>query len=131
MQKPRHLDGTGKGEFSYDYKYDTLMVKIKDRNYKQSFEFQNFVTDIDDEGFITGIRIFDASKVLKVDKYVLKNIVEWEFNTRVEDNIITITFRFVGKVRNREVPLTDFSRQLSTPAPTPIADSYVECAVSA
>ena len=34
----KHLDGTGKGEFLYDFKNDILMFKIKDRYYKNSVE---------------------------------------------------------------------------------------------
>ena len=135
MTKPKHLDGKGKGSFSYDYKYDILMFKIKGRKYKTSFEFQNFVADIDEEGFITGVRIFDASKVFKIDKYVLKNITEWEFNTRTENNIITITFRFSSKIRNKLIPLLsakeNFTQQLSREAPSPINDASVECAAVA
>ena len=46
MIAQKHL--TGKGEFLYDYKYDILTFKMRNRNYKHSFEFQNFVADVDD-----------------------------------------------------------------------------------
>ena len=47
----KHLDGTGKGEFLYDFTNDILMFKVKERDYKISAEFQNFVADIDTEAF--------------------------------------------------------------------------------
>ncbi len=117
MEKKRHLDGTGKGEFIYDYKYDTLMFKIKERDYKMSIELQNFVLDIDKERFITGIRIFDASKVFGINKYILKNIVQGEFKTSVDNNIITVTLKFVGKRRNKIIPMItekeNFTQQIT------------------
>ena len=127
----RHLDGTGKGEFLYDFNNDILMFKVKDRDYKNSAEFQNFVADIDTEGFVTGIRIFDASKVFGVDKYTLKHIVKWGFKTSVESGMITVRLSFVGQVRNKEVPVENFTQQLTTSLNGyNLTDSSVECAVA-
>src|SRR3990167_3612289 len=122
--KTKHLDGTGKGEFIYDFQQDILMFKIQDRNYKLSVELQNFVADIDEEGFVTGVRIFDASKVFGVDKYSLKNITSMEFRSDVENNVITITCTFTSKVRNKPVP-KQFTQQLTQAAPMHLADSSI------
>lgn len=127
----KHLDGTGKGEFLYDFSQDILMFKIKDRNYQRSAEFQNFVADVDTEGFVTGIRVFDASKVFGIDKYTLKSIVSWGFKAAIESGTITIRLTFVGKVRNKEVPVENFTQQLTTSLNGyKLADSTVECAVA-
>ena len=127
----KHLDGTGKGEFLYDFSNDILMFKVKDRDYKISAEFQNFVADIDTEGFVTGIRIFDASKVFGIDKYTLKHIVKWGFKTSVESGMITVRLTFVGQVRNKEVPVENFTQQLTTALNGyNLIDSSVECAVA-
>lgn len=127
----KHLDGTGKGEFLYDFNNDILMFKIKDRDYKISAEFQNFVADVDTEGFVTGIRVFDASKVFGVDKYTLKSIVKWSFETFVEKGMITIRLSFVGQVRNKEVPVENFTQQLTSSLNGyNLIDSSVECAVA-
>lgn len=123
---------TGKGEFLYDYKYDILTFKMKDRNYKKSIEFQNFTIDIDDKNFVTGIRIFDASRVFKANKYILKNIVKGEFKANVENKILTITINFMGKQRNRLINLfagsQNYTQQIITPAAQNLRDSTVECA---
>jgi uncharacterized protein YuzE len=127
----RHLDGTGKGEFLYDFNNDILMFKVKDRDYKNSAEFQNFVADIDTEGFVTGIRVFDASKVFGIDKYTLKSIVKWRFETFVEKGMITIRLSFVGRVRNKEVPVENFTQQLTSSLNGyNLIDSSVECVVT-
>ena len=127
----KHLDGTGKGEFLYDFSNDILMFKVKDRDYKISAEFQNFVADIDIEGFVTGIRIFDASKVFRIDKFTLKNIVTWGFETVVESGMITIRLTFASKVRNKEVPIENFTQQLTTSLNGyNLINSSVECGVA-
>jgi len=124
----------GKGEFVYDYKYDILTFKMKDRNYKKSIEFQNFVIDIDDKKFVTGIRIFDASKVFKVDKYILKNIIKGEFKANVENKILTITINFIGKQRNKLINILNqkqnYVQQIVAPVKKDISDSSVECATA-
>ena len=76
MSEERHLDARGKGELSYDYVHDVLIFKIKDRDYKMSVEFQNFAIDIDSEDFVTGIRIFDVSKVPGLKRIVFKNLID-------------------------------------------------------
>ncbi len=108
MEKTRHLKAPGKGAFLYDYKYDILTFKIKDRDYKMSVEFQNFVVDIDKENFITGIRIFDASKVSGMDKLVLKNMKRGEFRASIQNNVITVRLNFVGILRNKLIPFIPF-----------------------
>lgn len=124
----KHLDGTGKGEFLYDFTNDILMFKVKDRDYKNSVEFQNFVADIDTEGFVTGVRIFDVSKVFGIDKYTLKHIVKWGFKAVIESGMITIRLTFVGKVRNKEVPVENFTQQLTSFLNGyKLTDSSVEC----
>ncbi len=126
----KHLDGTGKGDLLYDFASDILMFKLKEREYKESAEFQNFVADIDSEGFVTGIRVFDASLVFGVDKYTLRNIVKWGFKTSVDNGTITVRLSFVGKIRNKEVPVENFTQQLTTTLEGyDLMDSSVECAL--
>ena len=126
----KHLDGTGKGEMQYDFKHDILMFKVRDRDYKMSTEFQNFVADIDEEGFVTGIRVFDASTVFNIEKEILKNIGQWEFRAIIEDNALTVTFRFTGKIENK-TPVENFTQQMTAFLNGHhLADSSVECAVA-
>lgn len=108
-----------KGEFLYDHQYDILTFKLKDRNYKMSIEFQDFVIDIDDKGFIIGIRIFDASRVSGLSKIALRNMKHGEFNASIQDNIVTVRFKFVAVLRNRIMPLFKeterFTQQFTAP----------------
>ena len=110
----KHLDAKGKGLYNYDYSNDLLCFKIKDREYMHSIDFGNLILDVDKEGFITGLRIFDASKVFGLSKLALKNVKEFEFNTSAEDNVIKIQLKFIPVLRNKALIRQgqDFEREL-------------------
>ena len=95
----------GKGEVDYDFKHDILFFKTKDRKYAKSIELlDSIVVDVDKEGFLVGIQIFDASGFLNLDKKALLSIPKWVFNANVYDgNKIDIRLVFQIKVRNKIV----------------------------
>ena len=97
--KPRHLEA--EGEMDYDYANDVLFFKIKDREYDCSIEFQNMVIDVDEEKFIVGIQIFEASKFLRMSKVNLREIPKWRFQSKLENNTIEIRLDYQLKVRNK------------------------------
>ncbi len=101
--KPKTLDARGKGESRYNYRYDILFFKIKGRDYLKSLDFGDIIVDIDTEGFITGIQIFDASNMFKLDKLTLREIKNWEFKTKAQDRVITIQLMFVMVRRNKQI----------------------------
>ena len=91
----------GEGVADYDYKHDILFFKTKNREYKKSIELDNFTLDIDEEGFITGIQIFEASKFLDLTKDALLKIPKWEYKASYLDGKVEIRLTFQMKVRNR------------------------------
>ncbi|MFH1590952.1 MAG: DUF2283 domain-containing protein [archaeon] len=117
MSKKNLLEAPEKGELTYDYRQDILTFKVKDRDYKMSIEFQNFIFDFNAEDFITGIRIFDVSKVSGLNKLVFNNLVHGAFNASIKDNVISVRLNFVGKMRNKYIPLFSkeekFTQQIS------------------
>lgn len=125
----KHLDARGKGEYTYDYRNDILLFKIKDRYYSMSIEFENLIVDIDKEGYITGLRIFDAAQVFRLSKLALNNVKRFEFNTKVEDKVITIQLRFMSVLRNMPVIKhgQDIVREVSD---SHIKNSEVLCTVA-
>jgi len=124
-----HLDARGKGEVDYDYKEDTLFFKIKNREYKKSLDYGNFVLDIDKEGFITGIQLFDASKLFKIDKNALLKVKRWEFNTKVENKIITVQLTFEAVKRNKVIVEKGHNLERETTAR--LQDSETMCTIQA
>jgi len=108
--KGRYLEALGKGECIYDYAHDILLFKIRERDYLKSLDFDNLIVDIDTEGFITGLRIFDASKVFSIPKLALKSIKTFKFRARIEDKKVTIQLEFIPILRNK--PLLRQSQNL-------------------
>ena len=132
----KHLDARGKGEYTYDYLNDILLFKIKNREYSISIEFENLIVDIDKEGFITGLRIFDASQLFGLSKVALKDVKSFEFNTKVEnktgtkeEKIITIQLRFIPMLRNKPMIRQGQDIQRETFS-TQIKNSEVLCTVA-
>ncbi len=125
----KHLDARGKGEFTYDYANDMLLFKVKDRDYGKSVDFDNIVVDFDKEGYITGLRVIDASKCFDLTKMALKGLQEFEFNSRVEDKVISIQLKFTLCERNKPkvVQRQDFIREA---VDAEINDSESSCTVA-
>jgi len=123
----KHLDARGKGEVDYDYKNDTLFFKIKNRTYLKSLDFGNLVLDVDKEGFITGIQIFDASKLFKMEKDALLKVRSWEFNTKVENKVINVQLSFEVVKRNKVIARQNFERETTAQ----LHDSEVLCTIPA
>ena len=89
------------GEMDYDYVNDILFFKLKDREYSFSIEFQNMVVDVDEEKFVVGIQIFEASKFLDMPKINLREIPKWQFKSKVEEGVIELRLNYQLKVRNK------------------------------
>lgn len=101
----------GKGEVDYDYKNDILFFKTKNREYEKSIELDNIILDIDSKGFIVGVQLFEASEFLNLEKIKLREIINWEFNTKTElvdlegkqVTKIEIRLMFQVKIRNKVI----------------------------
>jgi len=97
--KPKHLEA--EGEMDYDFANDILFFKVKNREYNFSIEFRNMVIDIDEEKFIVGIQIFEASEFLKMSKLNLREISRWNFKAKIDEGIIEFRLNYQVKIRNR------------------------------
>ena len=127
--KTKHLNAKGNGEMNYDYSNDILFFKVKDRIYDRSIELEDIVLDIDNEGYITGIQIFGASKMFSVDKNTLRNVQKWEFKVRIEGRIISVQLMFEMLRRNILVERgQNLVRELSSSL---LTNSEVMCAATA
>ena len=118
----KHLNAKGNGESDYDYINDILFFKIKDRGYHKSIEFEDIVLDIDKEGFITGIQIFDASEVFKLSKEALREIKKWAFEIKIENNTINIHLIFKVNSRNK---IIERGQSIIRKSPSLLKDSEI------
>jgi uncharacterized protein YuzE len=122
--KRRHLEG--KGEFDYDYLDDILFFKVKDREYSRSIEMDRFTLDIDEENFIVGIQIFDASEFFGIRKEILRNVSKWQFQASMDNNRLEFRLMFQAVFRNKIIePRPIIIEELKEKLP----DSKVICGI--
>lgn len=124
--KEKMLDAAGKGEYSYNYEHDILTFRVKEREYSRSVEFDNIVLDLDKNGYIVGVRIFDANKIFKISKYALNRLKEWEFQTRIDTGVIFLELRFTATLRNKQI-ITQGEHFVRELADSSLENSVVNC----
>jgi uncharacterized protein YuzE len=113
-----------KGESDYDYRQDILFFKTAERDYARSIELNNLVLDVDKEGFIVGIQIFEASGFLDLSKDALLSVKHWHFEATVNEGKIEIRLVFNVVVRNKTIEKNPIIMQsISEPLP----DSKLVC----
>lgn len=122
--KPKHLKA--KGQVDYDYKNDILFFKTKEREYVKSIELENIILDIDKEGFVVGIQIFEASKFLNVSKSMLLKIPNWEFSANVNEGRIEVRLVFKIEKRNKIIEKNPI---IMEPISEPLPNSELVCTV--
>ena len=116
----------GKGELDYDYTNDILFFKVKNREYDRSIEADRFGIDIDKEGFVVGIQIFDASEFLRLEKIKLRQIKRWKLASIVDEGRIEIRIIFETIYRNKPIVHEPI---ITEPLKKPLPPSEVVCTV--
>lgn len=117
VNKPKQLK-TKDVESDYDYLNDILFFKVKDRQYAKSLELNNIVVDLDEEKFIVGAQIFQASEFLRISKEALKNVRKWEMQATVNENMLELRIVFQTIYRNKLIePRPIIIEQLTQPLP--------------
>lgn len=112
------------GEFDYDYSNDILFFKVRNREYSHSIELKNLVIDIDEEKFIVGIQIFDASKFFNMSREFVRSIKGFKFEANVEANVVEIRLVFNIIYRNK---LIEKNPILIQPLNEEVPDSRLVC----
>ena len=113
-----HKELKKEGESDYDYLNDVLFFKVKDREYSRSVELDNIVVDVDEEDFIVGAQIFEASKFLAISKDALKNVLKWQFQATVNRQKLELRLVFQTNYRNKIIePRPIIIEQLKEPLP--------------
>jgi uncharacterized protein YuzE len=89
------------GEFDYDSLNDTLFFKVKERTYQKSIELGDLVLDFDDENFVVGLQIFNASTFMGLSKSTLMNLKGFHLQSRIQDQMLTLRLTFATMSRNK------------------------------
>lgn len=136
--QPLNTQGNGKnnskgndkenGEVDYDPENDILFFKLKGREYSKSIELDDLVVDLDQEGLVSGLQIFDAGQQFNLDVGALQNIHHWNFHVKVENKVITIQLTFELEKDDR---IVERGQNVIRESALLARDSEVRCAMEA
>lgn len=93
-------------EKDYDMQNDSLFMYItEDYNYKESVELGDIVIlDFDENNIPVAIEILNVAKLLNVQKFSLKHLVNVKMAITIDDESIIIDAEFKVLVHQKEVP---------------------------
>lgn len=114
------------GAFDYDYVNDILFFKVDEREYAFSVELLDYVIDLDIEGFVVGLQIFDASKHFGMNKNSLREVKNWRLEARIRAGVIEVKLVFTSMLRNKMIEKNPILVQRIDGN---IADSRVLCTI--
>ena len=114
------------GAFDYDYVNDILFFKVDEREYAFSVELLDYVIDLDIEGFVVGLQIFDASKHFGMNKNSLREVKNWRLEARIRAGVIEVKLIFTSILRNKMIEKNPILVQRIDGN---IADSRVVCTI--
>lgn len=91
-------------DYQYDMDVDGLFIYVsQDYNYDTSIELDNdVILDFDEVGIPVALEILNASRVLKVPKYILNGIEEIKMTIKVNEKFISLKAGFGVILHNRE-----------------------------
>ena len=89
------------GQFDYDSLNDILFFKVKEREYEKSIELGDLVIDFDNEEFVVGLQIFNASTFMGLPKGILMNLKGFQLQSQIKNQILTLRLTFVTIIRNK------------------------------
>jgi uncharacterized protein YuzE len=89
-------------ETLYDYHSDTLGIRVKnDYEYKSSIELEeDLILDFNQNNQPAALKILNVSKILKVDKSALNNIVKLNMNLKITKEVINLNLHIAVLFRN-------------------------------
>ncbi len=90
------------GDYDYDLKNDIFFFKVKDREYAYSIELNNLVIDFDEEDFIVGLQVFNASTFFDISKENLHRVKNFKMQSKIKNGLIQINLTFGMIIRNQK-----------------------------
>ena len=87
--------------FEYDYLEDTSFFNTNYRNYKESILFEDLVFDLNDDGKVIGIEIFNTSKLLHTKKAFLNRVKTLRFEVHIDKENIEFSINMDIEIRNK------------------------------
>ena len=91
-----------KAEVWYDFENDIFVGVPISREYDSSFQIGDFIFDLDKKKNVNGIELLNASKIFRIPKVFLKNMVSGKLDIIVSEEFIHVKLQIKSKVRNED-----------------------------
>jgi len=99
-----NVDNSFEVEYKYDYTYDVLAIKVtRPFKYNKTVEMdEGILLDFDVDNIPVSLEILDASKILNVPKYSLKELIDFKMSVSVDDKSICLYANFKVMLHSKE-----------------------------
>ncbi len=93
-------------EWEYDFVGDSLYINvIRDYKYRESIEItDDVILDIGEDNRPVALEILDASKLFKLEKQYIRQLVGLKANIKITEEIISIKASFSFLVHQKSTP---------------------------
>ena len=88
-------------KYDYDLQNDSIFFYGEDKKYKSSVELEGVILDFNEEDYLTGIEILDASEKFNVSKADLLNIKNFDATIIISKENIDVRMKMEYYKRNK------------------------------
>ena len=88
-------------KYDYDLQNDSIFFYGEDKKYKSSVELEGVILDFNEENYLTGIEILDASEKFNVSKADLLNIKNFDATIIISKENIDVRMNMEYYKRNK------------------------------
>ena len=88
-------------KYDYDLQNDSIFFYGEDKKYKSSVELEGVILDFNEEDYLTGIEILDASEKFNVSKADLLNIKNFNATIIINKENIDVQMKMEYYKRNK------------------------------
>lgn len=92
-------------KYDYDYQNDSIFFYGEDGKYKSSIELEGIIIDFNEDDYLVGIEILDASEKFNVSKADLLNIKNFNATMTISKEIIEVKMKIEYFKRNKLIDM--------------------------
>ncbi len=88
----------------YDEEEDILTLN-KSRSVKASIDIGDFIIDVDNKGYVSGIEVLNASKNLNINKKYLKNLDKATLTANYKPKYVYLLLTLILKNKEKDIAI--------------------------
>lgn len=90
-------------KYDYDFQNDSIFFYEEDEKYRSSIDLDGIILDFNEEGYLMGIEILDASEKFNVLKSDFHNIKHFGATIEINKENIKVTMKMEMIKRNKSI----------------------------